>query len=209
MTIETIQNILGRELPGKRAHTLMAPRPLHPESGKHDGPPVNSAVLLLLIEDRGEWIIPFIQRASAGRYHGGQIALPGGKVEPEDEDTCHTALRECHEEIGVKPEEVTVLGRLSDVYIPFSNYNITPFIGTVAKIPNFVLSSDEVEKVILVSLTDLFNDENKTSYSFHRDEQKITAPGYKIGRYFVWGATAMIVAELETLLKQGITIVGI
>lgn len=200
MTIETIQKALTRGLPGAAAHALMTPEP-H-AAGRHHHPPVNSAVLLLLIPYREGWVIPFILRASAGKYHGGQIALPGGKVEPEDENARDAASRECHEEIGVPPEEITIIGRLSDVYIPLSNFNVTPFIGTIPEMPNFVLSRDEVEEVILVPLNDLFDDKNKTSRLLYRHDQQIVAPGYKIGNHFIWGATAMMIAELETLLKN-------
>lgn len=204
VTIETIQKVLMHELPGAAAHALMTPEPHYVKGveGIHHHSPVNSAVLLLLIPYREEWVIPFIQRTSVGKYHGGQIALPGGKVEPEDVNARSAALRECHEEIGVKPEDITIIGSLSDVYIPLSNFNITPFIGTIPKMPNFVLSKDEVEEVILIPLNDLFDDKNKTSHLLYRHDQQIVAPGYKIEDHFIWGATAMMIAELETLLKN-------
>ena len=203
MTIETVQKVLARELPGAAAHALMTPEPNHVKGIEeiHQHSPVNSAVLMLLMPYREDWAIPFIQRTSVGKYHGGQIALPGGKTEPEDTNARDTALRECHEEIGVNPEDVTIIGSLSDVYIPLSNFNITPIVGTIPKIPNFVLSEDEVEEVIVIPLNDLFDDKNKTSRSLYRNDRQIVAPGYKIDNHFIWGATAMMIAELETLLK--------
>ena len=66
-----------------------------------------------------------------------------------------------HEEIGVPEEKVSILGVLSDIYIPLSNFNITPIVGTTLQLPDFILSQDEVEKVILVKLRDLFDDRNK------------------------------------------------
>ena len=104
-------------------------------------------------------------------------------------------------EIGVPEEKVSILGVLSDIYIPLSNFNITPIVGTTLQLPDFILSQDEVEKVILVKLRDLFDDRNKTTHSFVRHDHKIIAPGYKIGENFIWGATAMIIAELEQLMK--------
>ena len=123
-------------------------------------------------------------------------------METSDKDSRETALRECNEEIGVSPDKVTILGRLSDVYIPLSNFNITPFVGTIPEMPNFVLSKNEVEKVIIIPLKDLLNDKNKTSQVLYRQEQKIIAPGYKIGENFIWGATAMMIAELEAMVKN-------
>ena len=68
--------------------------------------------------------------------------------------------------------------------------------------PNFVLSKNEVEKVIIIPLKDLLDDKKKTSQVLYRQEQKIIAPGYKIGENFIWGATAMMIAELEAMVKN-------
>ena len=182
----------------------MSPQPKYVEGkeGIHQGHPISSAVMMLLVPYQGDLAIPFIKRTNAGKYHGGQMALPGGKSEPGDGNSLNTALRECEEEIGVPPKEVTVIGKLSDVYIPLSNFNITPFVGTIPEMPNFVLSKNEVEKVIIIPLKDLLDDKNKTSQVLYRQEQKIIAPGYKIGENFIWGATAMMIAELEAMVKN-------
>lgn len=203
MKSRKIRTALYNVLPGEQAHRKMAPYPKYIEGieGMHSCPPVNSAVLALIIPYENELAIPFIQRSNFGRYHGGQIALPGGKMEKEDANALQTALRECHEEIGVPEEKVSILGVLTDIYIPLSNFNITPIVGTTLKLPEFILSTDEVEKVILIKLSELFDDNNKTTHSFIRHEHEIVAPGYKIGEYFIWGATAMIIAELEQLMK--------
>ena len=204
MTIEALRQKFTSKLPGEAAQDRMSPQPKYVEGkeGIHQGLPINSAVMLLLIPHQGDLAIPFIKRTNVGKYHGGQIALPGGKTEPGDGNSLHTALRECEEEIGVTSKEVTVIGELSDVYIPLSNFNITPFVGTIPEMPNFVLSKNEVEKVIIIPLKDLLDDRNKTSQVLDRQEQKIIAPGYKIGENFIWGATAMMIAELEALVKN-------
>ena len=188
MKTRKIRTALYNVLPGEKAHALMAPRPKYIEGieGVHPCPPVNSAILALIVPFENELALPL----NRGKYHGEQIAFPGGKMEKEDADALQTALRECHEEIGVPEEKVSILGVLSDIYIPLSNFNITPIVGTTLQLPDFILSQDEVEKVILVKLRDLFDDRNK-----------IIAPGYKIGENFIWGATAMIIAELEQLMK--------
>ena len=203
MSQKKIRTALYNVLPGEKAHSQMAPRPKYIEGieGKHTCPPVNSAVLVLVVPYGDNLAIPFIQRSNRGKYHGGQIAFPGGKMEKGDANALQTALRECHEEIGVPEEKVSILGVLSDIYIPLSNFNITPIVGTTLKLPDFTLSPEEVDKVILISLSDLFNDENKTTHSFMRHDHEIVATGYKIVEYFIWGATAMIIAELEQLMK--------
>lgn len=203
MKSRRIRTALYNVLPGEKAHNIMAPRPKYIEGveGNHPTPPVNSAVLALIVPCGNELAIPFIKRSNFGKYHGGQIALPGGKMEQSDADALQTALRECHEEIGVPEEKVSILGVLSDIYISLSNYNITPIVGTTLKLPEFRLSENEVEKVIVVKLSELFDDRNKATDTFLRNGHEIIAPGYKIGEHFIWGATAMIIAELEQLMK--------
>lgn len=182
----------------------MAPHPMIIEGveGKHSSPPVKSAVMLLFVPDADELSIAFIKRTDKGRYHAGQIAFPGGRTEPEDKNELETALRECREEVGVLPEDIFVLGRLSDIYIPLSNFQITPIVGAVLKKPDFCLCEDEVEKVLLVKLSELFKPENKTKSSFYRHNHEIIAPGYQIGEHFIWGATAMIISELEHIFNR-------
>lgn len=198
-----IRTALYNVLPGEEAHRLMAPRPKFIEGieGIHSCPPINSAVLILVVPYEDSLAIPFIKRTNVGKYHGGQIALPGGKMEKEDSNALETALRECHEEIGVSGDHITILGVLSDIYIPLSNFNITPIVGTTLTFPEFKVSEQEVEKIILVKLSDLFDPNNKATNSFMRHEHEIVAPGYKIGENFIWGATAMIIAELEALMS--------
>lgn len=199
-----IKTALYSSLPGEKAHNIMAPRPKFIEGyeGIHSAPPIKSAVMILITPDENELAVPFIKRVNRGRYHAGQIALPGGKKEESDLNSIETALRECYEEIGVPPEDISILGILSDIYIPLSNYTISPVVGTVLKKPEFVLSPDEVEQIILVKMSELFNAAHKTTASFSRHAHEIVAPGYRIGEHFIWGATAMIISEMEQILKD-------
>ncbi len=201
--MNTKEIIFCKALPGEKAHNKMAPHPRYIKDmeGEHDSPPIGSAVLVLIIPHENELVIPFIKRSNYGKYHGGQIAFPGGKIEKEDTDAIHTALRECQEEIGVPKEHISVLGVLSDLYITISNFNITPIVATIISMPKFILSTNEVEEVILVKLSDLFDNKNKSTRTLSRHGQDITAPGYVIGEHFIWGATAMIIAELEELMS--------
>ena len=210
MKTRKIRTALYNVLPGEKAHALMAPRPKYIEGieGVHPCPPVNSAILALIVPFENELALPLIKdnqdkKENYVAYWKDNTAFYeiSGKMEKEDADALQTALRECHEEIGVPEEKVSILGVLSDIYIPLSNFNITPIVGTTLQLPDFILSQDEVEKVILVKLRDLFDDRNKTTHSFVRHDHKIIAPGYKIGENFIWGATAMIIAELEQLMK--------
>lgn len=201
-----IKTALYSVLPGEKAHNLMAPRPkiIEGYEGIHSAPPVKSAVLVLVIPDDDELSVVFIQRTNRGKYHAGQIALPGGKRENSDQNAIETALRECYEEIGVKPKDVSILGVLSDIYIPLSNYQISPVVGTTWKKPEFILSANEVERVIPVKFSTLFDSAHKSVSLFSRHQHNIEAPGYRIGEYFIWGATAMIISEMEQILKDNI-----
>ena len=190
MTIETLHQKFRHELPGQAAQDRMSPQPKYVEGkeGIRQGHPINSAVMMLFVPYQGDLAIPFIKRTNVGKYHGGQMALPGGKSEPGDGNSLNTALRECEEEIGVAPKEVSVIGKLSDVYIPLSNFNITPFVGTIPEMPNFVLSKNEVEKVIIIPLKDLLDDRNKTNQVLYRQEQKNYSPRLQDRRKFHLGS---------------------
>lgn len=195
---------LNQTLPGEKAQQLMSsyPRVQSNTITHKKDTPVNSATLLLLIPQTTDWVIPFIKRTTTDKYHGGQIALPGGKQEKSDPDIQTTARRECQEEIGIPMNKISLLGQLSNLYIPFSNFNVTPFVGTIPEIPNFVRSQNEVEKILLVPLKKLMDDTNKNTQILHIHDQEIIAPGYHINGDFIWGATAMIIAELEYIIKQ-------
>lgn len=201
-----IKTALYSSLPGKEAQEIMAPHPkiIEGVEGIHHGPPVSSAVMILIIPDADDLSITFIKRTNKGKYHGGQIALPGGRTEESDNNPIETALRECQEEIGVPPEEIFILGTLSEIYIPLSNYIINPVVGTVLRKPVFSLCEDEVQQILLFRMADLFHPAHKTSSTFLRHEQEIVAPGYHIGGEFIWGATAMIISEMEHIMKNNI-----
>ena len=103
MKTRKIRTALYNVLPGEKAHALMAPRPKYIEGieGVHPCPPVNSAILALIVPFENELALPLIKRVNRGKYHGGQIACPGGQMEKELADAVKTALRECLEVVGV------------------------------------------------------------------------------------------------------------
>ncbi|MCC8174269.1 MAG: CoA pyrophosphatase [Odoribacter sp.] len=202
--MKRIKTPLYSVLPGKEAQDKMAPVSKYIEGGEnvYNCPPVESAVMILAIPSEDKLVIPFIKRTQKGRHHAGQIALPGGKKEESDNSFIETALREYKEEIGVKSEDIVILGTLSPIYIPVSNFTIHPVVGTTIKKPTFKKCEDEVEEIILVPISELFNPENKRTQNFSQDRREVTAPGYHIGGYFIWGATAMIIAEMEQIMKN-------
>ena len=141
------------------------------------------------------------QRASYNGTHSAQISFPGGKVEDKDINLQETALRETFEEVGIEEKHITIIRKITDVFIPPSNFLATPFIGFSTTKP-IIKINHEVDHTFDVKLSDLLNDENisiiniTTSYA-----NKIDVPCFKLNNYIVWGATAMILNEIKELLK--------
>jgi 8-oxo-dGTP pyrophosphatase MutT (NUDIX family) len=195
--IRKLELALGKELPGQNAQALMAPS-LRPGGrvGYDGSHPQLSGVMILLIPEDGDFSTVFIHRSSRGP-HGGQISLPGGKKEKNDPDLVYTALRETAEEIGIRAETVRVLGKLTQLYVPHSNYLIYPVVGIINDVPEFYPDEIEVEEIIKVRLATLYHPSNRKTMTLHRPGMDITAPYYDASGHRVWGATAMIMSEFE------------
>jgi len=164
--------------------------------------PKSSAVLSLFYPKNERAYLLLIVRASYPGVHSSQIAFPGGKKEAGDIDLMYTALRETNEEVGVKMSEVNIVKQWSDIYIPPSNFIVSPFMGIIEHRPQFILQAEEVSAVIELPVCDLLNDQliqnikMSTSYS-----KNIDVPAFVIEKHIVWGATAMILSEIKESLK--------
>ena len=162
-----------------------------------------SSVLLLLYPDGNEPMTVFMQRPEYDGVHSGQISLPGGKAEATDPDPEYTALREAHEEIGIRPGTVRILGKLTDLYIPPSNFIVSPYIGWCPERPSFTIDPSEVSKIVEVRIADLLSEKNIREERFRvRNDFVITAPAYVINGEIIWGATAMMVAEFCEVVRS-------
>ncbi len=160
---------------------------------------VRQSAVLLLLSEADSLVTPFIRRAADRGPHSNQIALPGGAKERHDRSIIHTALREAEEEIGLSPGIVAVTGTLTPLYIDVSNYLITPVVGVYDGTSPFPWSSLrpnplEVAEIIPVPLCEL--DETRTERVVSSRRGTITVPSYHFGGKTIWGATAMIVAEM-------------
>jgi 8-oxo-dGTP pyrophosphatase MutT (NUDIX family) len=174
---------------------------------RQPGQAVKSSVLILLYPGRNNDLPSFavILRPTYEGVHSGQISLPGGRFEPTDLDLKQTALREAHEEIGINPAEVTIIGQLTELYIPPSNYLVQPFVGFMDGSPSFKPQPEEVERIIEIPLTPLMRNENLQMQEIAVGGGNFSVPTFVIGGTTIWGATAMILNEFkEIVLKAGL-----
>ncbi|MBO0323997.1 CoA pyrophosphatase [Muricauda sp. CAU 1633] len=194
-------------LPGEESHYKMSPveriQWLKQNNIKKKNPKRAGVMALFYPDVAMETRLLLILRKTYEGVHSNQIGFPGGKVEKQDKDLMHTALRETHEEVGVPPGQVQVIRALSEVYIPPSNFMVQPYMGIYSNPQPFVPQEDEVEQVVEAYLKDFLDDANlieellSTSYA-----KKINVPAYKLNGYTVWGATAMMLSEIRELLRQ-------
>ena len=197
---------LTEPLPGIDAQLKLAPsfRPNEP-------PPqgAKSSAVLALISYESNWKITFIVRASGNTNdrHAGQISFPGGKHDPNtDANLLETALRETLEEVGIPSHHINILGALTQLYIPVSNFNVQPFVGYLpASLANFVPESNEVADIITASLADLRQQpiKNKMIDVFFGGKLiNREIPYLDLQGHTLWGATAMIISELLEVLPS-------
>ena len=194
-------------LPGADSHYKMAPEVrtqlLKSKNFKYRNPKKAGVMALFYPDLRHTTHLLLILRNAYPGVHSNQIGFPGGKMEIHDKDLLHTALREAREEVGLRPENVEVIRELTDLYIPPSNFMVTPFLALGKAPQRFVPDKTEVEALVEVPLDEYLNDGNliqqklSTSYA-----QNIDVPAFKLKGYVVWGATAMMLSEIRELLRQ-------
>jgi len=199
-----LEQRLKLPLPGSGAHEplrAVSSGTLKPRF-EHKLPPRPGSVLILLYEDEGAIKFPLTKRPDYLGTHGGQISLPGGKAEL-DEDVIATALREGEEEIGVVSSEVRVIGRLSDFFVIPSNFMVTPVIGYINHRPIFRPDPKEVDRIVEGNLDQLLSPEAvRTKEIMAAKLYPMIAPHFEIDGEIVWGATAMILNELRVVLQS-------
>ena len=203
--VDQLESLLNMDLPGEDAQFSMAPitRKRLIDVLAENYNPKQSAVLILLFPENDSIHTILIQRGKYEGVHSGQIAFPGGRFEDGDLDLKQTALRETAEEIGILPENINVIGCLTDVYITPSNFLVKPFIGVINQKPDFILDLVEVEKIIPVNLFSL-NDKSirKEKSILQSGGYKVKTPYFDIEGLTVWGATAMMISELNAVVEK-------
>lgn len=188
------------ETPGWKAQIKACPpgRPSVPEASQGHGR--KAGVMALLCPDQcGRWSVVLMLRTQDGSPHSGQLSFPGGAEEPGDHgDLLTTALREYREEVGVSVHTSHVLGPLTPLYIPPSQFWVHPFVAWSSTTPAFLLQASEVAEVLLLPLEDLpLAGQSWPFHEVHVGNRTWKTPGCELGEHILWGATAMMVAELK------------
>ncbi|MBW3520220.1 CoA pyrophosphatase [Flavobacterium sp. NKUCC04_CG] len=204
--IKNVPAIKAQPLFALKAHIKMAPleriKYLETEDYKRYNPK-KSAVLILLYPKDNKTNLLLIERAEYPGIHSSQIAFPGGKKDLTDDNLTQTALRETREEVGITEDKIQIIKPLSEIYIPPSNFIVSPFLGFATTDLKFVLQPTEVAQVIEMPLEDLLDDriiemvKMNTSYAVNID-----VPAFLIDNHIVWGATAMMLSELKETLRK-------
>tara|TARA_B100000965_G_scaffold62456_1_gene48293 strand:- start:2134 stop:2778 length:645 start_codon:yes stop_codon:yes gene_type:complete len=213
--IEILQENLEANLPGIKAWKRMAVKSKEGDSLESESLQKYSdwlskerlekmktaAVLIGLFKKENEWYFPLIKRPMHEKNHPGQIALPGGAME-RGESIQETATREAFEEVGILPENVEIIGELTPLPVPVSNYLIYPFVGVIKEEPKWKINDDEVEELILLRMKTLIDSDNGYYEEWNLRGKIMKVPIFKVMEKTVWGATATVLSELLDLIKK-------
>lgn len=207
------QNNIGnrltrRDLLGWEAHKIMATKGRY--RSDHIDPRASEASVLILLYPVADSVrTVFIRRNSRheGDKHRGQISFPGGKRDAGDLSSYQTAKRETREEIGIDDGDLRYLGQLSSLYIPVSNFVVSPFVATIDYQPVFSRDVKEVDQIIEANLEegDFLRNQKFVDLNLTNDFLLRDIPHFNVEGHVVWGATAMILAEFFSLTGLSLT----
>jgi 8-oxo-dGTP pyrophosphatase MutT (NUDIX family) len=202
--VQRLRERVGQPLPGLAAQMGMAPQP-RPGTERILDPFLDcrrAAVLILFYPGAdGEARVVLTRRTDRLESHSGQISFPGGSMDP-GEDARAAATREAQEELGIDPESLEVLGELSPLYIPPSGFCVFPVAAYSPGTPTFRPNEEEVAEVLEVEVDHLLAPATRCEETWELRGTPVLVPYYAVGRHKVWGATAMMLCELLTLLSD-------
>jgi 8-oxo-dGTP pyrophosphatase MutT (NUDIX family) len=187
--------------------TANAPSPFAPRLsyGRHRGPAAHNArpaaVTILFYPIDGVWHIPLTLRPEHLHDHGGQVSLPGGRLE-DGETFVEAACRELYEEIGVAASQLDILGSLSPTYVFASNYRVDPLVACVHNRPLFRPDPLEVAEIVELPVAHMLDAANYGRHEVQRGAIRFTAPHIACHAHRIWGATSLILGELVALLSN-------
>jgi 8-oxo-dGTP pyrophosphatase MutT (NUDIX family) len=195
-----LRDRLAGPLPGPEVQWRFSPRPtrkgwapdLTPDKARQ------ASALILLYPGPAGLRLPLTVRRADLPQHAGQVSLPGGRIDP-GERPVDAALREAHEEIGVAPEAIRVIGALSSLWVVVSNHLLFPFVGVIDHRPVFRPAPGEVAELVEVPLPEV-RDVRRLGWSRHvREGMVVDYPHFDLAGHQVWGATAMVLGEFASL----------
>ena len=204
--IDSLKSALVLPLPGTQAQQKMTSNRRLREmmDMRPKDKAIKSSVLILLYPGKKNDLPNFVVtlRQKYNGIHSGQISLPGGRFESSDKDLLQTALRETNEEIGVDPGLISVIGKLTELFIPPSNYLVQPFVGFTVEYPEFHIQQTEVDKIFEIEVTQLMNESAVMEKEVFTTRGQLSAPSFAIDGSIIWGATAMILSEFKEILRK-------
>lgn len=202
-TLDRIRQALAAPLPGAAGQLRMAPAyRADPATITVEGRDCRcGGVLVLLYLHDGELHLLLTVRAGGLRHHSGQVSFPGGSCEP-GETSLQAALRETHEECGLDPRNLQILGELTPLYIPPSNFCIYPHVAFTEGPLDLRPHDAEVAALLEVPLAFLAAHSTRRVETWELRGEPVEVPFYAIGDYKVWGATAMVLGEFLAVLQN-------
>lgn len=202
-----IVKIEKMDLPGESVQFKMAPRerlrelkqyPLKIDNARRAG-----VMALFYPTEKFETNLILILRKTYKGVHSAQVGFPGGKIEKTDGSIEDAALRETEEEVGIPRKNIVIIKKLTEIYIPPSNFFVQPFIGIIQNTPKFKLEEREVEALIEVKLNHFMDDNCLTSQILSTSyATNLEVPAFNLNGHIVWGATAMMLNEVRELLLR-------
>jgi 8-oxo-dGTP pyrophosphatase MutT (NUDIX family) len=202
-SLDCLEKKLTGPKPGLIAQLQMTPNPRPGHQVYHEVEDISlkAGVLALFYPKEGRLHLVLTRRTDRVDFHKGQISFPGGRLET-GESLEQAALREAQEELGIDPDSIRILGMLTPLYIPPSNYCIYPVVALTETYPDFLPSPLEVAEILEIPLDHLLDPQNVRREMWQIRGFDVEVPFYAFGVHKIWGATAMVLAELIHIMKE-------